>query len=88
MFDNFEVFYNWAMTNGYTDGARLSLFDRYGSYSPGNCFWVIPGSGKGTNKKSEPGTYYLDSAWMWKWDDTVNRIRRYYGMEPIHSSEV
>lgn len=92
VFEHFGVFYHWSMANGYTDGARLHRFDKNGPYSPANCYWLPVGDVEGTKeppaKSEQPSAYYLDPTWMWKWDETVNRIRLHYGMEPIHSSEV
>lgn len=91
-FEQFTDFYYWAIANGYTDRARLYRYDREEPYSPENCFWVPVGDVAGTKEPQKNGEqsniYYLDSTWMRKWDETVNRIRLHYGMEPIHSSEV
>lgn len=72
----FPNFYEWAMANGYTTEVWLRRVDESKPYEPGNCTWYIHG-----DKKNVP------ASWADSWNETVNRIRKYYGMPPLRGTE-
>ena len=38
--DEYAVFYKWAISHGYKDGLTLDRINTYKGYSPENCRWV------------------------------------------------
>jgi hypothetical protein len=73
----FPTFYEWAMQMGYEIGAWLKREDVNGPYSPQNCFWYLPRESSDSIPKES-----LD-----KWNKTVNRIRKHYGMPPLRGTK-
>lgn len=41
--DNFDVFYEWAMTHGYSKGLEINRLDHSRNYMPNNCEWMPKG---------------------------------------------
>jgi hypothetical protein len=75
--DYFPAFYEWAMENGYTTGARLRMINTNGMHCPENSEWYI--------HKNNPDR--IDTACAESWNKTVNRIRKYYGMPPVEVAD-
>lgn len=75
-FDRFLDFYRWSLANGFVMSAKLRLLDESKMYSPANCRWERP-------EDKQPFISEEDKAWIARWNEAVNRIRVYHGMEPL-----
>lgn len=38
--NDFQAFYDWAMSNGYKTGLTIDRIDMDGNYEPSNCQWI------------------------------------------------
>lgn len=54
--NSFETFYEWAMSNGYTDELTIDRIDNDKGYSPENCRWITIGEQQ-ANKRN---TIFID----------------------------
>lgn len=76
MFDDFKSFCDWSMRNGYTSVASLLKIDKSQPFTPENCIWREPDVDcaiRGEEAKER----------CRKRNETVNRIRIAFGMEPF-----
>lgn len=78
--DFFPDFYTWAMSSGYAIGAKLHLIDATLPHSPDNCVWRF-------SRPEEKQPTRDSDGWTDKWNRTVNRIRKHYGMSPLEGTD-
>jgi hypothetical protein len=70
-FKTFTGFRAWAIEAGFENkGEYLRRHDERLPYSPENCYWYNIGES-------------TDAVRAKQWNDTVNRIRKAYGMRPV-----
>lgn len=77
--NNFEVFKEWALFNGYTDELSIDRINPDRDYEPSNCRWITMKKQfwnrrvRKTNKSGVSGVYWRDDIKKWKASITVNR---------------
>lgn len=73
--NSFPVFYDWAMAEGYILGDRLVRLDESRPYGPDNCYWK--------DLHDDAVSVQWVGAWCEKWDQTVERLRKHFGLPPL-----
>ena len=53
--ENFQAFYDWAMSNGYKSNLTIERIDVNGNYEPSNCCWIT----KGEQTNNTRNTHYI-----------------------------
>jgi len=71
--DNFVVFHDWSMKNGYKDGLQIDRIDVNGDYEPSNCRWVAQYVNAQNKRKRKCNTSgYIGVAKKWnKWSAMI-----------------
>lgn len=70
--DNFQVFYTWIMKEGYMLGSSIRRKDESLLYGPANAIVRRPASEE-----------CWELEWCKKWDKTVNKLRKHFGLPPL-----
>ena len=55
--NNFQNFYNWAISNGYNENLSIDRIDVNGDYEPSNCRWATSRK-QGNNKRTNRIVFY------------------------------
>ena len=74
-FHDFIDFYTWARNEGYTIGDKLMRRDESLPYSPSNCYW------KSSDDEEMSPAWAVE--WCEKWDETVRKLRKHFGLPPL-----
>ena len=75
--ESFPIFLEWAIQSGHTPGAWLRRINKNKPYEPNNCIWYMP----------DHENINVPELWAAKWNKTVNRIRKHYGMPPLEGTD-
>lgn len=55
--DNFQAFYDWAMSHGYQDDLSIDRIDNDKGYSPDNCRWATAKEQRHNQRREGGGSY-------------------------------
>lgn len=73
--NDFQTFYDWAMSNGYQDNLTLDRIDNDGNYEPSNCRWVTTTIQNRNKRNCKPITYNGKTKFLNDW-------AKEYGIKP------
>lgn len=78
--DDFMIFYNWAVNNGYSDNLTIDRIDVNGNYEPNNCRWVTYEEQNNNTRRNVHITYNgkTQSVSQWSRDLNIPINRIYY----------
>jgi hypothetical protein len=67
--NSFEVFYEWAIDNGYKEGLTIDRKDVNGNYEPKNCRWTTTAEQNRNYSKNHLITYQGETKCLSDWAD-------------------
>lgn len=70
--DDFQAFYDWAISNGYKDNLTIDRIDVNGNYEPNNCRWATNKQQSRNTTKNVYLTYNGKTQIMKDWADELN----------------
>lgn len=69
--ENFMSFYNWAMSNGYTETLTLDRIDNDGNYEPNNCRWTTMKEQSNNTRTNRYITYNGQTKTLTQWAEQI-----------------
>lgn len=93
--ENYAVFYYWAMANGYAPGLTIERKDNDGNYEPSNCTWISKELQRRNNRRVIKITYQGRTQILTDWAKELGikvttlyaRIKRGYPIETAFQKE-
>jgi len=69
--ESFDLFYDWAMQNGYTDGLSIERMDNNGNYEPSNCKWATKKEQARNRRTNRLITYKEETHCVYEWAEML-----------------
>lgn len=70
--NDFMTFYNWAISNGYSEELTIDRIDSNGNYEPSNCRWVNNEAQANNRKSNVLITYNGETHTITEWSKILN----------------
>lgn len=70
--NDFMSFYNWSMSNGYSDNLTIDRIDVNGNYEPNNCRWATKKEQMNNMRTNRLLTYNGETHTIAEWSDILN----------------
>lgn len=77
--NDFLIFYNWAINNGYKEKLQIDRIDVNGNYSPNNCRWVTFVQQQNNRRNNRWITYNNETHTLAEWAKKVGINRHALG---------
>lgn len=74
--EDFKVFYDWCMANGYEKGLEMDRRENDGNYSPDNCRFVTRSQNMRNTRRNNMVTYNGETKPLVEWSEILG-IKRY-----------
>jgi hypothetical protein len=69
---DFEVFYQWALLSGYSDSLTIDRIDVNGNYEPSNCRWIDRKAQANNRTNNRIITYRNESHTLSEWSEILD----------------
>ena len=75
-YEDFMIFYQWAIANGYKDNLTIERIDVNGNYEPSNCKWIPRSEQTKNTRLTKPISYNGKSQILPMWADELGINKR------------
>lgn len=69
--EDFNIFYDWAMNNGYQDNLTIERINVNGNYEPNNCKWILINDQAKNTRRNRFFTYNGETFCLKEWADKL-----------------